>query len=344
MMFQDTRKKLKIAHQFMRKDFMHVNLQLLYNCNFKCRICDFWKEPFIRYPRLSVEQIKVISSKLKSFGSLMVSIGGGEPLLHPDLIEITKIINKDHFPMMICNGWYITPENAKELFKAGMYEISISVDYANAEKHDEQRGRKGAYERALNALQILHENRTNPHQRVHMISVVMDDNLDHIEPLIKIAKEMGITYLVTFYSNVRGTHEHKKLNGDISKHLLSLKKHYKEFLSFSTYIGKFTEAYQNNGGIQPCYAGKNLFNIDSQGKVTRCIDRLEESAGNILTDDANFIKQNLNQLYQNSNCGECWTSCRGTVESMMYYDKTKIKSLMAFRKMTKNVALVSNQS
>jgi len=338
-MFRDASKRLKFARQFLRKDFLHVNMQLLYTCNFKCKICDFWKEPYLSYPSLSVDQINIIAAKLKQFGSMMVSIGGGEPLLHKNLIEIIKILDKDHFPMMICNGWYMTPEMARALFKAGMYEVSISVDYADAKRHDEQRGREGAYEKALNALQMLHDNRVYPNQRVHMISVVMDDNLDQVEPLIKIAKEMGITYLVTFYSNCRGTKEHKSFSTDISKYLLDLKKQYKEFVVFPGYIDKFTEAHQNNGGIQPCYAGKNLFNIDSQGNVTRCIDRLDESAGNMLTDDVETIKKNLFHHFETKDCGACWTSCRGTIESLMYGGSQQIQNLYAFYQITKKVPI-----
>jgi MoaA/NifB/PqqE/SkfB family radical SAM enzyme len=339
-MIRDTQKKLKFVRQFIRKDFLHVNLQLLYACNYSCKICDFWKEPYTNYPSLTVDQVKVIASKLSQLGTMMVSVGGGEPLLHKDLIEITQILAKDHFPMMICNGWYMTPEIARALFKAGMYEVSISVDYANAALHDEQRGQKGAYEKAINALQMLHDNRVYRDQRVHMISVVMDDNLDQVEPLIKIAKEMGITYLVTFYSNGRGTKERKTYTTDISNYLLSLKKQYKEFVVFPGYINRFTEAYENNGGIRPCYAGKNLFNIDSQGNATRCIDRLDEYAGNILTDDVETIRKNLNHHFTNSHCGDCWTSCRGTIESLMYGGDQQLQNLYAFYQITKNIPLV----
>ena len=103
-MFKDSSKKLKIVRQFLNKELMHVNMQLLYNCNFKCKICDFWKEPYRDHPKLTVEQTKIIAAKLKTIGSFIISIGGGEPLLHKDLVEITRVMAKDHFPVMICNG------------------------------------------------------------------------------------------------------------------------------------------------------------------------------------------------------------------------------------------------
>jgi MoaA/NifB/PqqE/SkfB family radical SAM enzyme len=341
-MFQDTLKKLNYAQSFLRKQMIHLNLQLLYSCNFQCKICDFWKDDYyVKAPKLSVEQMEIIFKKLKKISPLVVSIGGGEPLLHPDLVEITKIIARDNFPVMICNGWFVTPQNAKELFKAGMWEVSISVDYANPEKHDAQRGKIGAFEHAINALQVLNENRVYPEQRVHMISVIMDDNLEEIESLIKLSKEIGVTYLITFYSNYRGKKESLASSKEISRRLLELKKKYPDvFLALPGFIERFSEHQDNPKGIVPCYAGRNLFNIDSQGEVTRCIDRLDNSAGNILRADLDEILKKLKTQASSNDCGACWTSCRGSIESMMY-GKNKLKNYIAYHKMTKGVAIPS---
>ena len=338
-MIRDTAKKIKFINSFTRKRLVHLNLQLLYTCNFKCRICDFWKPPYTSYPALSVNQVEVIAQKLKPHGPMIISLGGGEPLLHKGLVDIVRVLSVDNFPVMICNGWYMTKEIAHNLFKAGLYEVSISVDYANAELHDAQRGQKGAFDRAINALKLLHENRVHPDQRVHMISVVMEDNIDQIEPLIKIAKEIGVTYLLTFYSDGRGVKEKNKYGIDIGKFLLELKKKYKEFVVLPEFIEQFTEASENPLGIQPCYAGKNLFNIDSCGNVSRCIDQLDNPAGNILTDDMQLIKETLFTQFKNASCGACWTSCRGNIESLMY-GKQKFNNWLAYYHMTKDVPLV----
>ncbi len=333
-MFKENIKKLKYVSAFYQKKMVHLNLQLLYNCNFRCKICDFWKDSFVKSKPLSVEQIRAISDKLKPISPLVISIGGGEPLLHKNIIEITEILAEDHFPVMICNGWYITPEIAKKLFLAGMHEVSISVDYADAEKHDAQRGKKGAYEKALKALQILNENRAYPWQRVHMISVVMDDNLDQIEPLINIAKNMGITYLLTFYSNQRGAKPEQKHSVDTAEYLLSLKKKYKEFVSLPGYLAQFSKA-NSPEGVSPCFAGKNLFNIESHGNVTRCIDRLDDPAGNIFEHDLKSLLKKLHLQYETDKCGNCWTSCRGAIETLMH-GKNKIENYKAYFEMTRD--------
>ena len=79
------------------------------------------------------------------------------------------------------------------------------LDYADPAKHDAQRGRTGAFAKAVEALRILHQTRTHPEQRVNMISVIADDNLDDVEPLLGQCRDLGITYLVTQYSHSRGS-------------------------------------------------------------------------------------------------------------------------------------------
>jgi radical SAM protein with 4Fe4S-binding SPASM domain len=322
----------RCAYSFLMKRMVHLNLQVLYTCNFKCRICDFWKAPYRGLPRLSLEHVRVIANKLEALGPQIISIGGGEPLLHPDLVEITRCLSENNFPVMICNGWYVTPENARALFKAGMYEVSISVDYANPEKHDLQRGMAGAFKRAVNALKILNENRVSPLQRVHMISVVMDDNLEEIEPLIHLAKKIGITYLVSFYSSGRGMKQSGVTRKDVGAYLLKLRKKYRHFVSLPGYLAQFGEV------VSPCYAGKNLFNIDSQGNVTRCIDSLDDPVGNIISDDMFAVKRKLLEKHRESGCGSCWTSCRGSIETLMY-GKRRLYNLSKSYRVIKRVPL-----
>jgi MoaA/NifB/PqqE/SkfB family radical SAM enzyme len=335
----DPIKSAKMTRSFLFKRMVHCNLQILYQCNFRCAICDFWKPFYQELPMLSVPQTRAISEKIKPLGPLVISIGGGEPLLHPHLIDIIKLLSVHHFPVMICNGWFITPQNARELFTAGMREISISVDYASSEKHDAQRGKKGSFERAINALQTLHENRIHPNQRVHMISVIMDDNLDDIEPLIKISKEIGVTYLITFYSTCRGKKKAKASRSDISLRLMDLKRKYPEFIALSEFIERFAEAGQQ-GGIAPCFAGKNLFNIDCQGNVSRCIDHLDASVGNILKQTTESIMTDLAEQARKDDCGACWTSCRGNIETLMY-GRRKLRSLLEYRHIVKSIPLLN---
>jgi len=323
------------SYSLILKKYLHINLQLLYSCNFKCRICDFWKKDYLNKPQLSVEDIKVIALKIKKLGPQVISIGGGEPLMHNDIIKIASILAENNFPVMICNGWFMTDKFAKELFKAGMYEVSISIDYATASKHDSQRGVNGAFDKAVKALKMLNENRVHPYQRVHLISVVMDDNLEDIPELIKLAKNIGVTYLVTLYSSNRGKKDNRISNLKISEYLLKLKKDNPEFVALRGYLSRFSEAAANNG-IDQCRGGINFFNIDSQGNVSFCIDHLENIAGNILKDDMEIIIKNLKNAALENKCAGCWTSCRGSIETLLY-GSDKLANYFDMYQMTRKI-------
>ena len=295
---------------------VHCNLQITWRCNFQCQICDFWKTPHRREDELTPEQIRIVGRKLNQLGSLIISLAGGEPLIREDLAEVVRTLREcNHFPILITNGWFVDEARAQELSDAGLQEISVSVDYADPAKHDAMRGRPGSWDRATKALEMLQKHRRDGRNRVHMISVLMDDNLDEIEPLIKLSRELGVTYMLSLYSGSRGAKPQRLPEQQVTARLLDLKKRYPEFVTLTSYIERLDQAIAD-GGIGNCQAGKLLFNIDTHGTVSRCIDTLTDPAGNILTDDIRTIQRNLAALQKNNPCSQCWTSCRGFAESM----------------------------
>jgi len=336
--FHELKKKTSFTYSFLNKKLIHLNLQILNNCNLKCKICDFWKTPTSNLPKLSVYDVKIIADKIKLLRPQIIILGGGEPLLHKNLIEITEILTENNYVMLTSNGWFITDEMAKALWKAGLKQILISLDYADPKNHDYIRGKEGAYQRAVNAVKILHKNRTHPSQRVQIMTTILNDNQEEIEPLIRLSKEMGVTLIVSLFCKCRGNIKYNPIPKDLSTPLLELKKKYRNFVSMRGYLAKFNEAVKTKKGIRPCYAGKNLFNINCNGDISLCIDHLEKPVGNILTDDIFEIEKKLQYEYRNTDCGDCWTSCRGPVETLMYGDN-KWANLKDYNEFSRSIAL-----
>ncbi|MBI5544341.1 MAG: radical SAM protein [Deltaproteobacteria bacterium] len=295
---------------------IHCNLQVTYRCNFKCAICDFWKSEHRQADELSVEDIRLMGRKLNELGTLIISLAGGEPLIREDLCEIIRVLNAEgHFPILITNGWFVNESLAKDLSQAGLQEISVSVDYANPQKHDAQRGLAGSWDRAVHALELLNRYRTSRTNRVHMITVLMDDNLDEIEPLIRLARDIGVTYMVNLYSWNRGTKARRLPGQSVTRRLLDLKRQYPEFISLTSYLEQMDQAIAD-GGIGNCQTGKLLMNIDSKGDVARCTETLDEPVGNLLKEDVHAIYRKLLERQRTRDCAQCWTSCRGFAESL----------------------------
>ncbi len=339
-MLEEPRKIARLAGTILRKGMFHCNIQVHYKCNFHCEICDFWKAPYTEMPSLSAADIRLIAEKIRPLGPQSLCVSGGEPLMHPEILDINATLAQDHFVVLICNGWFVTPELAKELFKTGIYEVNISVDYASAARHDALRGKEGAFDRAVGALETLFANRSRADQRVHMNSVVMADNLDDMEELTKICKKIGITHLVTFYCGNRGTRQRPQDPVETARRLLDLRKRYREFVAIPGFIERFAEAGRDGKGIGDCYAGKNLFVIDCQGNITRCLDWLDKPVGNIFQEELAPLMQKLHDQFAATRCADCWTSCRGNVESLLYGGH-RLRDWRAYYEIVKDVPLAA---
>ena len=296
--------------------FINCNLQVTYRCNFRCGICDFWKTGDDRAGEFSLDDVRMIGRQLNRLGTLIISLAGGEPLMREDLYDVIAILNAaNHFPILITNGWFVDAQVARDILKAGLQEISVSVDYADPRKHDAQRGREGAWDRAIAALDLLNRHRPDRRNRVHMITVLMDDNLEDVEPLIRLSRELGVTYMVNLYSWNRGTKRRRLPHETVTAHLLDLKRKYREFVTLTTYIEHLDQAIRE-GGVGKCRTGRLLMNIDTRGNVARCTETLDEPVGNILTDPIFTIRSRLWKVQREQPCAQCWTSCRGFAESM----------------------------
>src|SRR5262249_23496301 len=67
--------------------------------------------------------------RLAGLGTTIITISGGEPLLHPDLDAIiTHIRRRGMIAGMITNGYLLTAERIKRLNRAGLDHLQISID------------------------------------------------------------------------------------------------------------------------------------------------------------------------------------------------------------------------
>lgn len=306
-------RSLRLGRNFLTGGTIHANLQLTYRCNLSCRICDFWKEQ--HHDALDLDGVRTIARRLRQLGSVIVSCAGGEPLLRTDLEDcIAALAAQGHFPILITNGWFVDAARARSVWASGLHEISVSVDYRDPARHDAMRGKAGCWERAVEALRLLLAARPDARRRVHLITVLMDDNLDEIEPLVELAAELGVTAMVNLYSPNRGAKAPRLPDGSAGARLLGIKRRHPGLVTLTSYIERFDQAIAE-GGIGGCRAGKLFFNIGPNGDVHRCTESTDRPLGNLLREDMRTVRDRLHAA-ASAPCSACWTSCRGFAESM----------------------------
>lgn len=314
-----TRKKWRLLRAFLSRSPVWCAWQVNYKCNFRCSFCNYWRDPAGGQREQTVDDFATGAAKLARLGSVMISLAGGEPLLRADLVQIVAELSRFHFPFVTSNGWLASRERAEQLWDAGLWGASISIDYADAGRHDRARNMPGAYDRAVAALEYFRATRRRPWQRVNLMSVLLHDNLDQMEPLARLAEKLGVWFMVQPYS-VRKTGSKRFYNREqqIGRRMLDVQREFpRTFQSNPYFLSRFDDAF--NGGVEGCRAGRAFFNIDSTGDIAICVEQRDRPAANLYRDDMSTIVQRLRDAGRNNHCRDCWYNCRGEVESLYNY-------------------------
>jgi MoaA/NifB/PqqE/SkfB family radical SAM enzyme len=116
-----------IAHGLM--DTNHVvmaHIIPMRRCNLACAYCnefDATSKP------VSLEIMFQRVDQLARLGTSIVTISGGEPILHPELDDIIRRIRKNRMLAgLITNGYLLTADRIKLLNRAGLDHMQISID------------------------------------------------------------------------------------------------------------------------------------------------------------------------------------------------------------------------
>jgi len=95
-------------------------------CNLACKYCNEYDDFSKPVP---THEMKRRIDRLADLGTRIVTLSGGEPLLHPDLDEIiTHMRRRGLIACMITNGYLLVPERIKRLNDAGLDHMQISID------------------------------------------------------------------------------------------------------------------------------------------------------------------------------------------------------------------------
>ena len=95
-------------------------------CNLACTYCNEFDD--FSKPVDTAEMFRRID-RLADFGTAVVTISGGEPLLHPELDQIIARIRKGGMLAgLITNGYLLTAERIERLNRAGLEYLQISID------------------------------------------------------------------------------------------------------------------------------------------------------------------------------------------------------------------------
>jgi hopanoid biosynthesis associated radical SAM protein HpnH len=154
---QTVRMAAYLAEQKLRrreKFPLIVELEPLFQCNLECAGCGKIQHPEAMLRRRM--PVKQAISAIEECGAPMVSIAGGEPLIHPEVDEIVRqLVARKKFVYLCTNA--LLMERKLDLFSPSPYFAwAVHIDGLR-ERHDESVCRDGVFDKAVAAIRAAQE-------------------------------------------------------------------------------------------------------------------------------------------------------------------------------------------
>jgi MoaA/NifB/PqqE/SkfB family radical SAM enzyme len=177
-------------------------------CNARCGHCSFFEgvESPGRHVLTSSEWAGVIG-EAQALGVSIVNLVGGEPLLHPELEAIVASVDKSLSTVLLfTNGWHLAAR-AAGLRRAGLDSVYVSLDAADAERHDTLRGTPGLFDRALAGLAVARRQGMS----VGISATLTPESFEagELKRLVELTRRVGAHELLVFDALPTGRLEHR---------------------------------------------------------------------------------------------------------------------------------------
>jgi MoaA/NifB/PqqE/SkfB family radical SAM enzyme len=235
-----------------------VHIIPIRRCNLACTYCNEYDDFSKPVP---TEEMFARIDRLGAMGTSIITISGGEPLLHPDLDAIIARIRKNGIMAgMITNGYLLVADRIERLNRAGLEYLQISID--NVKPDDVSKKSLKVLDQKLQLLAEHAEFQVN-------INSVLGSGVADPEDALTVAHravELGFTSTVGILHDHNGQLEPLgKREQEIFEEIISLEK--KSFTRINGFQHNIAKGMENDWR---CRAGARYLYICEDGLVHYC--------------------------------------------------------------------------
>jgi heme d1 biosynthesis radical SAM protein NirJ len=173
---------------------------LIRRCNLACKHC-YATSADIDFPgELDTEEVLTVMRDLKSFGVSVLILSGGEPLLRPDIFEISRHAKEMGFYVgLSTNGTLISEANIADIDAIGYDYVGVSLDGMRA-THDMFRRKQGAFDESIKGIRLCHDAGI----KVGLRFTLTQDNAAELPDLLQLMRDENIDKFYLSHLNYAG--------------------------------------------------------------------------------------------------------------------------------------------
>ena len=173
---------------------------LVRRCNLTCKHCYSTSADKDFAGELTTEEVYTTLEDLKAFRVPVLILSGGEPLMRPDIFEVSERAKAIGFYVgLSTNGTLIDAAMADKIAATGYDYVGISIDGIR-ETHNHFRRREGAFDEALQGLRLCKARGI----KVGLRFTLTQDNAHQLPDLLQLMEDEGIEKFYLSHLNYAG--------------------------------------------------------------------------------------------------------------------------------------------
>ena len=240
--------------------FLYISV--INSCNLRCQGC--WVDVAAKQQIIDIVAMRKLINEAKAAGNVFFGIVGGEPFMHPNLLDILAEHPECYF-QVFTNGHFITDEVAKRIRQLGNVTPLISVEGSEIVS-DERRGRAGVLSKTMQGIENCLKNKVF----TGVCTSVCKTNLDDLvtEKWVDRLIEMGVFYTWFHVYRPMGPEANEQLCLS-PEEMLRIRKFVVDMRAKKPIV--FVDAYYDHAGQALCPAATGIsHHINPWGGIEPC--------------------------------------------------------------------------
>lgn len=169
-----------------------AKIKLTPRCNLQCSMCTYWRTD--RGAEMDTQAVLKVLEDLGEMGCMKVHFSGGEIFLREDILDILAKARELGFKVNVTtNGTLITKSLASKLMRLRLNSMTFSLDGSCQAVHDNIRGVRGAFRRAVEGLERIAaaKAKRGGKTKIRINTVIQRDNFMDIPGIFSLAASVG---------------------------------------------------------------------------------------------------------------------------------------------------------